>query len=170
MPAGPITTQRAAWLSLAWVAAGLALGLVLLGSLGTERAVNYWSVYVLERSLSLDNVFVFLLILDYFLIPREYRRRVVRWGIVYALALRAVTTGAVLLETFSIVTYVLGAVLLLLAARMLRSRDEPIDPGRSRAVRVLQRLVPLTGDSSSGRLVARTDESVAARSTEPEPS
>src|SRR6476619_4784829 len=74
MPAVPITTRRAAWLSLVWLAAGLAVGLVLLGSLGTERAVNYWSVYVLERSLSLDNVFVFLLILDYFLIPRDYRR------------------------------------------------------------------------------------------------
>src|SRR6476660_7334893 len=158
MPAVPITTRRAAWLSLVWLAAGLAVGLVLLGSLGTERAVNYWSVYVLERSLSLDNVFVFLLVLDYFLVPREYRRRVVRWGIGWALALRALTIaiGAVLLESFSVVTYVLGAVLLLLAARMLRSRDEPIDPGRGGAFRALRRLVPLTGDSSSGRLVART--------------
>jgi len=115
-------------------------------------------VYVLERSLSLDNVFVFLLVLDYFLIPREYRRRVVRWGIVCALALRALTiaAGAALLDSFSVVTYVLGAVLLLLAVRMLRGRDEPIDPGRSGALRVVRRLVPLTGDSSSGRLVART--------------
>ena len=71
---------------------------------GTERAINYWSVYVLERSLSLDNIFVFLLVLDYFLIPREYRRRVVRWGIVCALALRALTfaVGAVLVESFSV--------------------------------------------------------------------
>src|SRR6185312_15597374 len=157
VPAVSMTTRRAAWLSVVWLAAGLTLGLLVLASLGTERAVDYWSVYVLERSLSLDNVFVFLLVLDYFLIPREYRRRVVRWGIVCALALRALTiaVGAVLLETFSVVTYVLGAVLLLLAARMLRSRDEPIDPGRSGAVRVLQRLVPLTGDASSGRLLAR---------------
>jgi len=88
MPAVPITVRRAAWLSVLWLAAGLALGLVVFASLGTERAVNYWSVYVLERSLSLDNVFVFLLVLDYFLIPREFRRRVVRWGIVAALALR----------------------------------------------------------------------------------
>jgi tellurite resistance protein TerC len=154
----PITIRRAAWLSVLWLAAGLALGLVVLGLLGTERAVNYWSVYVLERSLSLDNVFVFLLVLDYFLIPREYRRRVVRWGIVCALALRALTiaTGAALLESFSVVTYVLGALLLLLAARMLRSRDDPIDPGRSGAFGVLRRVVPLTGDASSGRLVART--------------
>jgi len=158
MPAVPITVRRAAWLSVLWLAAGLALGLVVFASLGTERAVNYWSVYVLERSLSLDNVFVFLLVLDYFLIPREFRRRVVRWGIVAALALRALTiaVGAALLETFSVVTYVLGAVLLLLAARMLRSRDEPMDPGRSRAFRALRRLVPLTDESSSGRLFART--------------
>jgi tellurite resistance protein TerC len=158
MSAVPITTRRAAWLSVLWLAAGLALGLLVLASLGTERAVNYWSVYVLERSLSLDNVFVFLLVLDYFLIPREYRRRVVRWGIVCALALRALTiaVGAVLLESFSVVTYVLGGLLLVLAARMLRSRDEPMDPGRNRAFRVLSRLVPLTGDSSSGRFVART--------------
>jgi tellurite resistance protein TerC len=158
MSAVPITTRRAASLSVLWLVGGLALGLAVLASLGTERAVNYWSVYVLERSLSLDNVFVFLLVLDYFVIPTEYRRRVVRWGIVCALAFRALTIagGAVLLETFSFVTYVLGAVLLLLAARMLRSRDEPVDPGRGRSFRVLQRLVPLTADSSSGRLVART--------------
>ena len=158
MPAVAITTRRAAWLSVLWLAAGLALGLVLLGSLGTERAVNYWSVYVLERSLSLDNVFVFLLVLDYFLIPTGVPPARRSLGIVCALALRAVTiaVGAVLLESFSVVTYLLGAVLLLLAARMLRSRDEPIDPGRSGAFRVLRRLVPLTGDSSSGRLVART--------------
>jgi tellurite resistance protein TerC len=158
MAAVPITTRRAALLSVLWLAAGLALGLVVLGSLGTERAVNYWSVYVLERSLSLDNVFVFLLVLDYFLIPREYRRRVVRWGIVCALALRGVTiaVGSVLLQSFSVVTYALGAVLLLLAARMLRSREEPMDPGRGAAFRGLRRLVPLTADSSSGRLVART--------------
>jgi len=158
MAAVPITTRRAAWLSLLWLAGGLALGLVVLASLGTERAVNYWSVYVLERSLSLDNVFVFLLVLDYFLIPREYRRRVVRWGIICALVLRALTiaVGAVLLESLSVVTYVLGAFLLLLAVRMLRSRDEPIDTGRSGAFRALRRLVPLTGDSSSGRLLVRT--------------
>ena len=157
MSAVPITTRQAAWLSVLWLAAGLALGLVVLGSLGTERAVNYWSVYMLERSLSLDNIFVFLLVLDYFLIPREYRRRVVRWGIVCALVLRALTiaVGAALLETFSVVTYVLGVILLVLAARMLRGRDEPMDPGRGRAFRVLRRLV--TDGSPAGRLVARTE-------------
>src|SRR6478672_8188676 len=146
MAAVPISTRRAALLSVLWLAAGLALGLVVLGSLGRGRAVDYWSVYVLERSLSLDNVFVFLLVLDYFLVPREYRRRVVRWAIVCALVLRAlaIAVGAVLLESFSVVAYVLGGVLVVLAARMLRGRDEPIDPGRGRGFGVLGRLVQVS--------------------------
>ena len=82
MPAAvvPITARRAALLSVVWLAAALAVGLVVLVAFGTDRAVNYWSVYVLERSLSLDNIFVFLLVLDYFVIPREYRRRRSRRG------------------------------------------------------------------------------------------
>ena len=151
----PITTRRAVWLSIAWLGLGLASGLPLLGS---DRALNYWSVYALERSLSLDNVFVFLLVLDYFLIPREHRLRVVRWGIAFALALRAATiaAGAALIESFSVITYGLGAILLVLAARMLRSREEPLDPSRSMAFRAVSRVVRLTDDRSTGGFVART--------------
>jgi tellurite resistance protein TerC len=155
--AAPITTGRAAWLSIAWLLVGLAAGLPLLVLLESDQAVSYWAVYVLERSLSLDNVFVFLLVLDYFLIPREHRLRVVRWGIAGALALRAVmiAAGATLIESLSVMTYVLGAFLLVFALRMLRAREEPMDPANNRALRLVRRLVPLTPDASSGRFVAR---------------
>jgi tellurite resistance protein TerC len=144
-------------LSIAWLLVGLAAGLPLLVFLASDQAVSYWAVYVLERSLSLDNVFVFLLVLDYFLIPRQHRLRVVRWGIVGALALRAamIAAGATLIESLSVMTYVLGAFLLVFALRMLRTREEPMDPANSRALRFVRRLVPLTGDVSSGRFVAR---------------
>jgi len=92
-PTAPVTTRRAAWLSVVWLALGLAAGVPLMLA-GSDRGVEYWAVYVLERSLSLDNVFVFLLVLDYFMIPRGYRLRVVRWGIVAALALRALAIAA----------------------------------------------------------------------------
>jgi tellurite resistance protein TerC len=159
MPAMPLTPRRATWLSVVWLVLGLVAGLPLLVLLGSDRAVGYWSVYVLERSLSLDNLFVFLLVLDYFLIPKEHRLRVVRWGIVAALALRAVTiaVGAALIERFSVVTFVLGAILLVLAFRMLRSRDEPLDPASSRAFRALSRLLPLSGDTTSGRFLVQTE-------------
>jgi tellurite resistance protein TerC len=156
----PITPQRAAWLSIAWLLVGLAAGLPLLALLESDQAVSYWAVYVLERSLSLDNVFVFLLVLDYFAIPRQHRRRVVRWGIVGALALRAVmiAAGATLIESLSVMTYVLGAILLIFSLRMLRTREEPMDPANSRALRLVRRLVPLTRDASSGRFVARASD------------
>jgi TerC family integral membrane protein len=106
---------------------------------------------------------VFLLVLDYFLIPSEHRLRVVRWAIVSALVLRVLTiaAGAVLIESLSVVTYVLGGILLILAVRMLRSRDEPLEPSRSPALRILSRLVQLTEDASSGRFLVRAGSSWA---------
>jgi tellurite resistance protein TerC len=153
-----LTARRAAWLSLGWLGIGLAVGLPLLGLADSDEAVSYWTVYVLERSLSLDNVFVFLLVLDYFAIPREHRLRLVRWGIVGALAVRAVTiaAGAALIDAVSVITYLLGAVLLVLALRMLRGHDEPIDPESGTLLRIVRRVLPVTGDASSGRFAVRS--------------
>jgi Integral membrane protein TerC family len=113
----PISTRRAPWLSVAWLLVGLAVGAPLLWLFGTERAVSYWAVYVVERSLSLDNVFIFLLILDYFAVLRHYRRRVVWWAIALALVLRAaaIAVGAELITRFAVVTYLLGAALVVFA-------------------------------------------------------
>jgi tellurite resistance protein TerC len=152
-----VTTRRAAWLSVVWLALGLAAGVPVM--LADSDRVEYWAVYVLERSLSLDNVFVFLLVLDYFMIPRGYRLRVVRWGIGAALALRAlaIAVGAALFGAFSVVSYVLGALLLLLSLRMLRARDDAMDPAASPVLRFIRRVVPLTPDASSGRFVVASD-------------
>ena len=157
-PTARWSTRRAVWLSLAWLVVGLACGVPLLVVFGSDRAVGYWAVYVLERSLSLDNVFVFLLVLDYFSVPHRFRLRIVRWGIVSALALRAgaIAAGVQLIQRFSFVTYALGAVLLVLAVRMLRERQQPLDPERGRAVRLVQRVIPLTRDTTSGRFLVRS--------------
>jgi tellurite resistance protein TerC len=146
------------WLTIVWLALGLVAGVPLVIA-DSSRGVEYWAVYVLERSLSLDNVFVFLLVLDYFVIPRQHRLRVVRWGIVAALALRAlaIAVGAALFGAFSIVSYVLGALLLVLSLRMLRERDNELDPEKSPVLRLVRRVMPLTPDVSSGRFVVRSD-------------
>jgi tellurite resistance protein TerC len=150
-----MTARRAIALTVAWLAAGLAVGLPVLASAGSDHAVSYWAVYVVERSLSLDNIFVFLLILDAFAIPRRYRRRVVLWGIGVALALRfaAVAVGAELLTSFAWVTYVLGGALLIVGLRLLRSRPE----GAVRLDRAPLRWVPSTPDHRAGAFVARVD-------------
>jgi tellurite resistance protein TerC len=150
-----LSTKRAAWASLAWLVVGLAASLPLAALAGPDRAVSYTAVYVVERTLSLDNVFIFLLILDFFQIPRQYRRRVVVWGIALALVVRAVAilAGAALIARFDVVTYVLGALLLVVAVRTLRGRDEDADPERGLAVRAVRRVLPLTRDTTDGRFL-----------------
>src|SRR4051794_31569575 len=149
-----MSTRRAVALSVVWLALGLVAGVPLVLA-ESSRGVEYWAVYVLERALSLDNVFVFLLVLDYFMIPQSYRLRVVRWGVVSALAVRAlaIAAGAALFNAFSIVGYILGALLLVVSVRMLREHHDDMDPTSSPVIRFVHRVVPLTSDASSGRFV-----------------
>src|SRR5439155_20856717 len=102
--------EAAAW-SVVWIAVGLGFALVLWPWLGGEAAGEYLSGYLVERSLSIDNVFVFALLFGYFAVPRELQGRALLWGILMALALRAgvIAAGAVLLDTLAFAVYAFGA-------------------------------------------------------------
>jgi tellurite resistance protein TerC len=154
-----LSTRRAAWASFGWLVLGLAAALPLAWLAGTDRSVSYTAVYVVERTLSLDNVFIFLLILGFFEIPRQYRRRVVWWAIALALVVRAIAivVGAQLIARFDFVTYVLGALLLVVAVRTLRSRDQAADPENGMVVRAIRRVLPLTRDTDGGRFLLTRD-------------
>jgi tellurite resistance protein TerC len=130
--------------SLGWLDVGLAAAVVLLVVSGADAAVTYTPVYFIERALSLDNLFVFLLLFGYFAIADAERAPLLFWGIVAALALRgaAIAGGVALLETFHAVVYVLGALLLLLAWRILRGVEENVDPERNLVVRGERRVLP----------------------------
>jgi tellurite resistance protein TerC len=132
-----------AW-SLGWIALALAAGVVLAVVDGGEDAVTYLTVYAIERSLSLDNLFVFLLLFGYFAIPVEQRGRLLFWGIMGALVLRgaAILGGVALIERFDWIVYVLGATLIVLAVRVGRGVDESVDPAHSLAVRATRLVVP----------------------------
>ena len=108
-----------------WLVVGVALALPVALVAQGDVAVDYVTVYLVERSLSLDNVFLFLLILTAFAVPDAQQRRLLLIGVAVALALRAVAivVGAELLERFTFVSYALGALLLLVALRMLRGNS-----------------------------------------------
>jgi tellurite resistance protein TerC len=152
-----LTVPTAIRWSIAWLVAGVALAVPLGLIAGGDQAVHYVTVYLVERSLSLDNVFLFLLILSAFAVPDGLQRRLLLIGVVVALGLRAVAilVGAELLERFSFVSYVLGALLLLVALRMLRGSSEAFDAEGSRPVHVLRRVLPIAGEPRGGRLVMR---------------
>jgi tellurite resistance protein TerC len=141
----PTFRESAAW-SVGWLALGLAIGLPMLALEGSEAGVNYVTVYLIERSLSLDNLFVFLLIFAYFRVPHSNRPILLFWGIALALVMRglAILVGVELIERFHVVLYALGVLLLYLAWRILRGVDEHIDPGRGLFVRAVRRVFPVS--------------------------
>ena len=124
-----------------------------------DDAVTYTTVYFIERSLSLDNLFVFILLFSYFGVPEERRARLLFWGIVAALVLRglAILGGVALIEQFHFVIYVLGVLLLVLAWRILRGVAENVDPDKNLVVRGVRRFFPVTGEYHGARWFVQLD-------------
>jgi tellurite resistance protein TerC len=140
------------WLGVALVTAGMLLAVA-----GAGASAGYTTVYLIERSLSLDNLFVFLLLFAYFGVPAPHRGRLLVAGIVAALAIRGITIvgGLALIERFNFIVYVLGAGLLFLSYRMLRGVGENVDPERNPLVRGVRRLLPVSDDFRGGRFLVR---------------
>lgn len=124
---------------------------------GAEVAGLYATGYVVEWSLSLDNVFVFALVFAYFAVPKELRYRVLFWGVLLAIVLRGVfiVVGATLLESFAWVAYVFGAFLVATGLRVARHKAVEIHPERNPALRLVRRLMPVTSDYHGTRLLVR---------------
>jgi tellurite resistance protein TerC len=148
--------ESVAW-SIGWLALGLAVTGVVLAINGGEHAVNYVTVYLIERSLSLDNLFVFILLFAYFGVPQEHRARLLFWGIIAALVLRglAILGGTALIEEFHVVLYVLGVLLLVLAYRIYRGVADEVDPDRNLVVRGVRRIFPVTDGFRDGHWFVR---------------
>jgi tellurite resistance protein TerC len=144
--------KEAAWWSVGWFALSLLAALPVLALEGSEDAVLYTTVYLIERSLSLDNLFVFLILFAYFGVPYERRPRLLFWGIVAALAMRGVfiLAGTELIEQVHIVIYLLGAALIVLAYRIWRGVSENVDPDKNLMVRLVRRVFPVTSEFREG--------------------
>ena len=150
--------------SIAWVALGLGFGAVIFWWQGTAAAGEYLAGYLIEKSLSVDNVFVWAVILNHFAVPRAYRFRVLFWGIFGALVLRAIfiVSGVALLERFEWIVYVFGAFLILTAIRVARHRQTAFHPEDSRTLRLVRRIFPVTDDYDGQKLFTRKHGRLAA--------
>ncbi|MEU4091599.1 TerC family protein [Streptomyces sp. NPDC026673] len=159
-----ISIKEAAVWSVVWVALGLGFCGLLLIWQGPVLAEEYLAGYLIEKSLSVDNIFVFALIFGYFGIPDRYQHRVLMWGIVGALAMRAVfiLVGAALLDAFHATIYVFGALLLLTAVKVLRHGAAQVHPDRNIVLRALRRVVPVTDRLHGQRLFVRMNGAWAA--------
>jgi tellurite resistance protein TerC len=143
-----ISFRRATILSAFWIAVALLFGVGMWVLAGPQRGGEYFAGYIIEKSLSVDNVFVFALIFSYFAVPARYQYRVLFWGVVGALVLRGVFVllGAGLLERYDWMIYVFGAFLIYTGIRMAFHRDAEVHPERNPVLRLTRRLVPMTPD------------------------
>lgn len=152
-----ISIREAAIESTVWIAIGLSFTLVLLWWQGGTAAGEYLSGYLIEKSLSIDNVFIWAVIFNYFVVPKAYQFRVLFWGIFGALVLRAIFifAGVALIKNFSWILYVFGAFLLFTAWRISFHSDNEIHPEHNPVLRLVRRVVPSTTEYDGQRLFTR---------------
>lgn len=154
-----ISMREATITSAGWIALGLGFGGVVWWVLGSTAAAQYFTGYVVEKSLSVDNVFVWAVIFGYFAIPKAYQHRVLFWGIFGALFLRVVfvLAGVALLERLAWILYVFGAFLILTAVRVARHSVSDFDPERNLVLRAIRAVIPVTARLDGQRLFTRVD-------------
>ena len=154
----PMPTRTALVWSIAWTALGVAFALVVLLVQDGAAASEYLAGFLIEKSLSLDNLFVFAILFAFFKVPDHLRLKVLIYGIAGAIVLRTafILVGAAALDAFHATTYVLGALLAFTAVKIARQTDEEIDPDHTLAMRALRRVVPLSDEYDDDRLFTRT--------------
>ena len=152
-----ISMKEAFIWSIVWTVMGVGFTGVILAWGGGDAAGEYLAGYIIERSLSVDNIFVFALIFSYFSVPGAYQHRVLVWGIVGAVVFRIlfIAAGASLLNAFHWMIYVFGAFLVFTGVRMGISKEMDVDPEMNPALRFLRRLLPITSDYHGTRFFIR---------------
>ncbi|MBC6989214.1 TerC family protein [Hymenobacter sp. BT491] len=144
-----------------WIALSLSFNYLVYRTMGRQAALEFLTGYLIEKSLSVDNLFVFLLIFTYFQVPQQYQHKILFWGILGALILRAafILAGAALLAKFHFLMYVLGAFLVYTGVRMATSAGEPeIDPDANPIVKFLSRYMPVTRNLEGGKFFVRKEK------------
>ena len=152
-----VSVREATIWSVVWIALGLAFGLVVWSWLGAGRGGEYFAGYLIEKALSVDNIFVFAMVFAYFAVPGKYQHRVLFWGVVGAIAFRAIfiVAGAELLKQFHWLIYVFGAVLLVTGLKMAFGGETEVHPERNPVLKLVRRFIPITHEYHDQRFFVR---------------
>jgi tellurite resistance protein TerC len=150
--------EAAAWVTV-WVTLGLSFGGWIFLTRGSTSGAEYLAGYLIEYSLSMDNVFVFAVLFAYFGVPPKYQHRLLFWGVMGAIVFRAIfiVAGTALLATFHFVIYLFGGLLLFTAWRMVTAGAEHVDPSTNPVLRAMRRVVPVTESFEGQKFFTRRD-------------
>lgn len=155
--------ESAAWTSV-WVALSLAFAGWVWHAKGPEKGLEFLTGYVIEYSLSVDNIFVFVLVFSYFAVPKAYEYRVLFWGILAALIMRGgmIGVGCVLIEQFGWIMYLFGAFLIYTGVKMLFHKEIEVHPERNPMVRMCRWLFPITSQYEGSHFFVRRERKLMA--------
>ena len=154
-----IHTKEAAIESAVWISVGLLFGLVMLWEFGSAAAGEYMGGYLIEKSLSVDNVFVWAVLFTHFQVPKMYQHRVLFWGIFGALAMRIgfIFAGVAIINSFKITLILFGLFLLYSGIKLLQTHDEGFDPSDSKVMKIFHRFVPSTDKLDGQKLFTKVN-------------
>lgn len=154
-----ISAKEAGMWSAVWITLGLAFGAIIWFWQGSEFATQYLAGFLIEKSLAVDNVFVFAVIFTFFQVPRELQHRVLFFGVLGALIFRAIfiALGAVLLKEFHWVIYIFGAFLLYTAFKLARAHGHEIHPEKNKLVQLMGRFIPTTKTYEGQKFLIRRE-------------
>jgi tellurite resistance protein TerC len=129
-----------------WITLSLIFNLFIYYYFDKEKAIEFFTGYVIEKSLSVDNIFVIIMIFSYFNVPRAYQHKVLFWGVLGALVMRVIFifAGIELIHKFHWLIYIFGGFLIFTGLKMLRSGDEKVDPERNPIIKLIRKAVPVT--------------------------
>jgi len=152
------TKEALAW-SIVWIALALLFNLAVGVWFGRDRALEFLTGYLIEKALSVDNLFVFLVIFSYFSVPAALQHRVLFWGIIGALVMRAVFifAGAALLHTFHWVIFVFGGFLIFTGVKILAQKESEVHPEHNPVIKLFKRIIPMTANYDGARFTVVRD-------------
>lgn len=152
-----VSLKEAGIWSIVWITLALTFNAGLYFFMGPEPALQFFTGYLIEKSLSVDNIFIFVLLFTYFSVPAAYQHRVLFWGIIGALLMRGtlIALGAVLLEQFHWILYLFGAFLIFTGIRMGLHQETEVHPEQNPLLKLVRRLVPVTSDYEHDRFFIR---------------
>lgn len=152
-----ISVKEAAVWSVIWVGVATIVGGLIWWYFGSEFGMQYFAGYLIEKSLAVDNVFVWAMIFSYFAVPREYQHRVLFYGVVGALVFRAIFIGAgsALIASYAWVLYIFGAFLILTGIKMMKQRNEHFDVSNSKILKLFRRFIRTTDEYEGQKFLTR---------------
>lgn len=160
-----ISPKSALYQSLFWIAIALAFGFVVSVFLGRDQAAGYLSAYITEKMLSVDNLFVILLIFNFFKLEEQYHHRVLFWGILGAIVARAVfiTAGAFIVSQFHWVLYIFGAILIYTGIKLLKDKkEEHVNFHENKILKLTKKILPFTTNHHGGKFFVKENGKIMA--------